>query len=142
MKQTSQPKGKDINHAWHEVDANGQALGRLSSHIAGLLMGKNKTNYAPHLDMGDWVVVKNAKAVKLTGRKDKQKVYYRHSGYPKGFKEIKVEKLRVEQPEKIIIHAVKGMLPVNRLRDKRMARLKVFAGDKHPFQNKLENKQV
>lgn len=142
MKQTTQPKGKDINHTWHEVDANGQVLGRLSSYIAGLLMGKNKSNYAPHLDMGDWVVVKNAKTIKLTGRKDKQKVYYKHSGYPKGFKEIKIEKLRTEQPEKIIIHAVKGMLPVNRLRDKRMARLKVFAGDKHPFQSKLENKKV
>ncbi len=73
MKQTTQPKGKDINHTWHEVDANGQVLGRLSSYIAGLLMGKNKSNYAPHLDMGDWVVVKNAKTIKLTGQKINRK---------------------------------------------------------------------
>jgi len=139
MKQTTQPKAKDINHAWHEIDANGMVLGRLSSQIAGLLMGKHKTNYAPHLDMGDWVIVKNAQTVKLTGRKDKQKVYYKHSGYPGGFREIKVEKLRAEQPEKIIEWAVKGMLPDNRLKDKRMARLKVFAGDKHPFSEKLES---
>ncbi len=141
MKQTIQPKGKDISHAWHEIDAKGQVLGRLSTQIASLLMGKHKANYAPHLDMGDWVVVKNARNIKLTGRKDKQKVYYKHSGYPKGFREIKIDKIRSEQPEKIIQKAVKGMLPDNRLRDKRMARLKIFAQDKHPFVKKFEGKE-
>ncbi len=140
MKQTTQPKGKDINRAWYEIDAKGQVLGRLSTQIASLLMGKHKVNYAPYLDMGDWVVVKNAQKVKLTGHKDKQKVYYKHSGYPSGFREIKVEKMREEQPEKIIQRAVKGMLPDNRLRDKRLARLKVFPQDQHPFTEKLDTK--
>lgn len=134
---TFQPKSKDIKRQWHLIDVKGKILGRVATEIATLLLGKNKPNYAPHLDSGDYVVVINAKGVKLTGRKGKQKVYRSHSGYPGGFKEIKFAKLLSEQPEKIITHAVSGMLPDNRLKKGRLKRLKVFADDKHPYNNKF-----
>jgi large subunit ribosomal protein L13 len=127
---TYQPKQKEIKRKQQVVDAEGRVLGRLATEIAGLLMGKHKATYSRHMDMGDWVVVVNAKKVKVTGRKSKQKVYYKHSGYPGGFKEVKFEKLKKERPERIIELAVKRMLPKNRLQSKRMARLKVFAGEK------------
>lgn len=137
---TYQPKHKDIKRNWHLVDAKGKILGRLSSDIAKLLQGKHKPTYANHMDMGDYVVVVNADSVELTGKKEKQKVYYRHSGYPGGFKEIKFEKMKADQPEKIIEMAVTGMLPRNRLHTPRMRRMKVFAGDKHPYGDKLKTK--
>lgn len=136
---TYQPKAKDIKRDWHLVDAKGQILGRMASNIVKLLMGKHKVYYAPHMDMGDYVVVINAGDVKVSGKKEKQKVYYKHSGYPGGFKEVAYSKLKKEQPEKIIELAVKRMLADNRLRDKRMARLKVVAGDKNPYKDKFKN---
>jgi len=139
MKKTYQKPKEEVKRSWHLKDADNKVLGRLASEITQYLMGKHKVDYTPHTDMGDYVVVTNAQKVKLTGRKDKQKVYYKHSGYPKGFREIKVEKLRDEQPEKIIAWAVKRMLPDNRLRDPRMARLKIFAKENHTFEKELKN---
>ena len=138
MQKTHQPKAKDIKRSWHLIDAKGRVLGRMASEIAGLLMGKQKVNYAPHMDMGDFVVVINAKDIELTGKKKEQKVYYSHSGYPGGLKEVKFEKLIKEQPSKVTQLAVKRMLPSNRLKSNRMARLKVFAGEKHNFNNKVQ----
>lgn len=138
MKKTYQPREKDVKRNWHLVNADDAVLGRMASKIAVLLMGKHKPTYATHIDMGDWVVVINAKDVKLTGRKAQQKVYQKHSGYPGGFKEIKFEKMISEQPEKVIRLAVSRMLPNNRLRSKRMARLKVFAGETDKYKDKLK----
>ncbi|OGM29559.1 50S ribosomal protein L13 [Candidatus Woesebacteria bacterium RIFCSPHIGHO2_01_FULL_44_10] len=121
---TYQPKAKEIERERHLIDAKGKILGRLASTIAQLLMGKHKVKYAPHLDMGDFVVVTNAGSVKVTGKKEEKKVYYKHSGYPGGFKEVAYAKLKAEQPTKIIKLAVKRMLPDNKLRKNRMARLK------------------
>ena len=132
-KKTYQPKGKEIERKWHLFDAKGKVLGRLASEIARLLMGKHKVKYANHLDMGDFVIVINAKEVRLTGRKKSQKVYRSHSGYPGGFKEVSFKKMLEEHPERIIQKAVYGMLPDNRLRSNRMNRLKVFPEKSHPY---------
>jgi len=121
---TYQPKHSEITRESHLLDADGQVLGRFATQVAELLMGKNKPKFSRHMDMGDFVTVKNSKLVKLTGKKDSQKVYKSHSGFPGGYKEVKVAQLRKEQPEKIIKSAVKGMLPKNRLQADRMARLK------------------
>lgn len=138
-KKTHQPKKSEIVRNWHLVDADSKILGRMASEIAQFLIGKHKKNYANNFDMGDYVVVINAKKVELTGRKAKQKVYRRHSGYPGGFKEVKYEQLIEEHPAKVIEYAVSGMLPKNRLKDKRMRRLKVFAGSKHDYVDKLKD---
>ena len=139
---TYQPKAKDIKRAWHLFDAKGKVLGRLSTEVAKLLMGKQKVTYAPHLDMGDYVVIINAKEVVLTGAKMSNKVYQSHSGFPGGFKEVKVQKMMDEMPTRVIEKAIYGMIPTNRLTAKRMARLKVFEGSKHPYENRFatENK--
>jgi len=136
---TTHLSSKDIKRNWHEFDAEGKVLGRLASEVATLLMGKHKRTYSPHMDNGDYVIVKNAKKVMVTGNKETQKVYYKHSNYPSGLKTVKLSKLREEQPEKIIEHAVRGMLPKNRTQDIRMRRLKVIAGESHAFKNKLKN---
>jgi len=125
---TFQPKQKEIKRNRHLIDAKDKILGRMATEVAGLLMGKHKANYSAHLDSGDFVVVVNAEKVELTGRKKQQKLYRRHSGYPGGFKEIKFAQMRQEHPERIIEHAVSGMLPDNRLKKDRMARLKVVVG--------------
>ena len=138
---TYQPKQKDIKRNWHLIDAKGEVLGRTASKIAQLLMGKHRPDYSDHMDMGDYVVVTNAKEVRLTGRKMDQKVYYKHSGYPGGLKEVKVKKLLKEQPEKVIEKAVYGMLPTNRIRRKRMRRLIIFAGKEHKYKDKFKNKK-
>ncbi len=136
---TFQPKAKEIQREWHLIDARDRILGRLASEIVPLLTGKNKVSYAPHLDMGDYVVVINAGKVKVSGRKEKQKVYYRHSGYPGGFKKISYLKLKKEHPKRIIELAVKRMLADNRLRRPRMTRLRIFSGEEHPYRNKFKN---
>lgn len=135
---TYQPKAKDIKRNWHLIDAKGQILGRIASGIVKYLIGKNKVSYVPHLDMGDYVVLLNSEKVKVSGKKEEQKKYYRHSGYPSGFKEVSYSKLKAKQPERIIMLAVKRMLPANRLRDKRMNRLKVIIGEKNPYQDKFK----
>lgn len=131
---TYQLKAKEIKRNWHLLDAKDQVLGRMATKIATLLMGKQKKEYTPHMDMGDFVVVINAKKVDLTGNKKEKKLYRRHSGYPGGLKELNFAHLIEKQPEKVIKLAVSGMLPGNRLKDKRLSRLKVFSGEKHDYE--------
>lgn len=140
MKQTKSTKISNIQRDWHLVDLKGKILGRIASDIALLLMGKNKPNFVRNLDMGDFVVVINAKDFKVTGNKEKLKKYYRHSGYPGGFKSETLGDLRQRKPQDVIIHAVSGMLPQNRLKDKMLSRLHVFEEETHTFKDKF-NKQ-
>lgn len=140
QKKTFQPKKGEVKREWHLIDAKGQILGRMCTNIANLLTGKLKPTYSSHMDSGDYVVVVNAKEVKVTGNKEKEKTYYRHSGYPGGFRETKLSQMRAEHPTRIVELAVKRMMADNRLQDKRMARLKVFAGEIHPYKAKFENK--
>jgi large subunit ribosomal protein L13 len=139
MTQTTKPtKIADIKRTWHLVDAKGQVLGRLSTHIATLLMGKSKPYFAKNMDCGDYVIVINAKDVKITGLKATKKTYFRHSGYPGGFKGETFQELQSRKPEDVIMHAVKGMLPQNKLRDSMLTRLRVFAGETHTYEDKLK----
>ena len=131
-------KVSDIKREWHIVDASNKVLGRLATQIAGLLMGKHKSIFSRNLDTGDLVVVINAEKVRLTGNKAEQKLYHRHSGYPGGLKSITFEKMIKTNPNRVIEHAVKGMLPNNRLRAKVMKRLRVYVGDKHPYQGQVK----
>jgi len=126
-----------VKRDWHLIDVKEQTLGRIGTKIAHLLMGKGKPYFVRNLDVGDYVVVLNAKDVKVTGRKEEQKNYYRHSGYPGGFRKETLKELRSRRPEEIIRHAVKGMLPQNRLRDKMLKRLFVFAGEEHKYGDKF-----
>lgn len=136
---TKATKASEIKRTWHLIDAKGKILGRLATQIAKILMGKDKPYYVANLDCGDYVVVINAAEVEVSGRKRKQKLYRRHSGYPGGFKETTFEKMIERDPRKIIRQAVSGMLPKNKLRDGRLARLKVFVDDKHPYGEKFSN---
>ncbi|OGM13899.1 50S ribosomal protein L13 [Candidatus Woesebacteria bacterium RIFCSPLOWO2_01_FULL_39_23] len=138
---TYQPRQKDVIREWHLIDAKGAVLGRLATEVATYLTGKNKATYSNHMDVGGWVIVTNARDVILTGKKSIQKLYRSHSGFPGGFKEIKFEKMFAERPTKVIELAVSGMLPDNRLKSKRLARLKVYADEKHPYGNRFQNKQ-
>lgn len=130
-------KAADIEREWHIVDAADKTLGRLSTQIARLLMGKHKPIYTPSQDTGDFVVVINAEKVRVTGNKAKQKLYYRHSGYPGGLKSISLEKTMQTYPTRVIEYAVKGMLPHTRLGNVMRKRLKVYAGEKHPHTSQL-----
>ncbi|MDO8487307.1 MAG: 50S ribosomal protein L13 [Candidatus Curtissbacteria bacterium] len=123
--------------AWYLFDAKSKVLGRLASEIASILSGKNKVDYVPYLDKGDFVVVINAKEIKVSGKKESQKLYYRHSGYPGGLKSKSVQDTREEQPEQLIRHAVVGMLPRNRLARQMVKKLYVFSGKDHPYQDKF-----
>ena len=134
---TYSPKAKEIKRTWHLVDYTDQLLGRMATKIASFLIGKGKPYFTPHLDCGDYVVVVNAEKVKVSGKKSTQKIYYRHSGYPGGFKQIPFERQMEKDPRKVIELAVKGMLPKNKLRAVRLRRLKVFVGDQHPYQEKM-----
>ncbi len=129
---TYSTKASDIKREWHVVDASDKVLGRLATQIARVLMGKHKPIFSRNLDTGDFVVVINAEKVRVTGNKAKQKVYYRHSGYPGGLKSITLEKMMQTHPTRAIEHAVKGMLPHNRLGAKIFKKLRVYAGDTHP----------
>jgi len=129
---TYSPKAGDIERQWHVIDASGKTLGRLSIQIAGLLMGKHKPMFTPNQDTGDFVVVINAAKIHVTGNKMKQKLYYRHSGYPGGLKTIPLEKMMQTNPTRVIELAVKGMLPHTRLGESMRKKLKVYAGDTHP----------
>ncbi|HCH34732.1 MAG: ribosomal protein L13, nonfunctional [Candidatus Saccharibacteria bacterium GW2011_GWC2_48_9] len=128
---TYSQKPSEISREWYLVDASELPLGRLSTIIAKLLVGKSKPTYTPHMDAGDYVVVINAKQVPVTGDKERQKIYYRHSGFPGGIKDARLEEVREKFPERIIESAVKGMLPKNKLQADRMNRLRVFAGSEH-----------
>lgn len=119
---------KDIKREKHIIDASGKILGRLATEVATLLMGKNKANFVPYLDTGDYVVVTNAVKIKVSGKKMQNKVYTRHSGYPAGLRVETFDKMIVRKPEYVIEHAVKGMLPHNRLGSQMIKKLKVFEG--------------
>ena len=136
-------KPGEIERRWYVVDAEGQNLGRLATRIADTLRGKNKPQFTPHVDTGDFVVVVNAEKITVTGKKLDEKIsvtgnkradkkYYRHSGYPGGIKERTLEEMLARRPEEVIRHAVKGMLPRNRLARKQLTKLKVYAGPEHP----------
>ncbi len=129
---TYSTKASDIERQWHVIDASGKVLGRLATQAASLLMGKHKPIFSRHLDTGDFVVIINADKVRFTGNKAEQKLYYRHSGYPGGLKSISLEKMLETNPSRVIEHAVKGMLPHNRLGAQMMKKLRVYAGEEHP----------
>lgn len=131
-KYTPSAKATDNPGKWYVVDADGAVLGRLAAAVASRLRGKHNPFFTPHVDCGDCIVVINADKIALTGRKWKQKRYYRHSGYIGGLKEITAEKLLEKKPEDLVRFAVKGMLPKNRLGSVLFKKLKVYAGDKHP----------
>ena len=136
---TYSAKPADIERKWHLVDASGQTLGRMSVQIARLIMGKHKPMFTPNQDTGDFVVVINADKVRVTGNKAKQKLYYRHSGYPGGLRSVTLEKTMQTNPARVIEHAVRGMLPHTRLGAQMRKRLKVYAGDQHPHAAQIAN---
>ena len=125
-------KKSDIEKDWWVADAEGQILGRFASKIAQVLRGKHKVNFTPHMDMGDFVVVINAGKIQVTGKKETDKTYFRHTGYPGGGKETSLAEFRRNKPERIVENAVKGMLPHNRLGRSILSHLKVYAGADHP----------
>jgi len=137
---TFSPKPSDIQRAWWVVDADGQVLGRLATDVARLLRGKHKAIFAPHADTGDYVIVVNAKAIRLTGKKAEQKMYVRHSGYPGGIREVPYGTLLATRPRQAVEKAVKGMLPHNRLGRAMFGKLKVYDGPEHPHSS--QNPQV
>jgi large subunit ribosomal protein L13 len=128
---TYTPKAADIERKWWVVDAEDRVLGRLASEVAQILRGKHKPMFAPHLDTGDYVIVVNAEKVRVTGKKEEQKTYFRHTGYMGGDKHIPLSRMRAEQPEQLIELAVKGMLPKNNLGRLMRKKLKVYAGPEH-----------
>src|SRR3989344_4830894 len=132
-------KLSDIKRDWHLINAKGKVLGRLSADIAKLLMGKTKGYYTPHLDTGDFVVIINAKDVVLSGKKETQKKYYRHSGYPGGLHFKTASQIRQNNPEKLIRHATQGMLPKTRLGKIMLKKLFIYADSKHPYGDKFKS---
>lgn len=131
---TTFPSAKSLLRTWHVIDARDAVLGRLASKAARLLMGKHKPQYTPFLDTGDHVIVVNADKVRLTGAKEEQKMYRRHSGYPGGLVEISARKMRATRPARVVELAVSGMLPKTKLGKQMYRKLKVYAGDRHPHQ--------
>jgi large subunit ribosomal protein L13 len=123
---------QDVERSWWVIDAEGKTLGRLATEIARRLRGKHKPEYTPHVDTGDFIVVVNAEKVRVTGKKETDKIYWRHSGYPGGIKQTNVATMRETHPERIIEKAVKGMLPRNSLGRTMYRKLKVYAGAEHP----------
>lgn len=136
-RQTKSVKAKDVKRNWHLVDVAGQVLGRVSPGIARLLQGKNKTDYVPYLDVGDYVVVVNSKKVIVTGKKDETKIYTSYSGYPGGLKVKTFSSLMEKNSSHIIKHAVSGMLPKNKFREDRLNRLFIFPDENHQYKNKF-----
>jgi len=135
---TSSISGKNIQRKWYLIDAKDQILGRMATEVAKILMGKNKAGFVPYLDMGDFVVVTNASKVLVSGKKSQTKRYVRHSGYPGGLTVEIFDEMIKRKPEHIVEHAVLGMLPGNKLGKKMIKKLKVFAGDEHPYKKQLE----
>jgi len=129
---TYSPSANDITREWHVIDANEQVLGRMASQVARLLMGKHKPGYTPHLDTGDYVIVINAAKVRISGKKTKQKIYYRHSGYPGGLHSRTFEELFAASPTRVVEIAVRGMLPKNRLGSAMFKKLRVYPESDHP----------
>ncbi|MEK7166628.1 MAG: 50S ribosomal protein L13 [Patescibacteria group bacterium] len=135
-------KGTDIEHNWQHVDVNGKVLGRVATEIALRLTGKSKPYFVRHLDCGDHVVVTGAKDVVVTGRKAAEKIYTSYSGYPGGLRKESFTSLHTRRPEEVIIRAVTGMLPKNKLRDKLLKRLYVFPGSEHKYMDKLKVQKI
>jgi large subunit ribosomal protein L13 len=133
-KYTSSAKNSDNPQKWCVVDADGAVLGRLASQVAHRLRGKHNPRFTPHVDTGDWVIVINAEKIVLTGRKMDQKIYYRHSGYIGGLKQVSAKELLKKKPEELVRAAVKGMLPKNKLGRRLFKKLKVYTGNAHPHE--------
>ena len=133
-KYTSSAKKSDNPQKWYLVDANGAVLGRLASQVAHRLRGKHNPKFTPHVDTGDWVIVINAEKIVLTGRKMDQKMYYRHSGYIGGLKQMNAKELLEKKPQELVRSAVKGMLPKNKLGRQLFKKLKVYIGTAHPHE--------
>ena len=131
-RRTYSAKASDVTRKWYVVDAEGKTLGRLATAIAATLRGKNKPTYTPHVDTGDFVIVLNAGKVKVTGDKEVQKIYYRHSNYPGGLKSTSLKDMRARHPERIIENAVQGMLPRTTLGKAQLRKLKIYEGAEHP----------
>ncbi len=129
---TFSPRPSDIERTWFVVDAADMVLGRLATRVAHVLRGKHKPTFAPHMDMGDHVIVVNAAKVRLTGAKGQQNLAYRHSGYPGGLKSVSFGRLLEERPERLVERAVRGMLPKNSIGRSQLRKLKVYAGPDHP----------
>lgn len=134
LQKTFMAKESEVEKKWYIIDADGEILGRLASRVANILRGKHKPTYTPHVDSGDFVIVVNAERVRVTGNKELDKVYYRHTGYPGGLKTRTVKEMRERRPERMIELAVKGMLPHNRLGRRQFTKLKVYAGANHPHE--------
>ena len=132
MTRTYSPKAADVKHDWLVIDATDVVLGRLATHAAALLRGKHKTTFAPHMDMGDYVVIVNADKVVLTHNKPQQKRAYRHSGYPGGLRSVSYADLLEKNPERAVEKAIRGMLPKNSIGRQQIGKLKVYAGADHP----------
>src|SRR4030043_440818 len=132
---TYQAKKEELEYKWYLVNADGKVLGRLATELAKILKGKNKPTYTPHVDTGDFVIVVNAGKLTLTGKKMKDKIYYHHTGYPGGIKEINAEKLLAKKPTEMIRMAVKGMLPKTSLGRQMLRKLKIYAGPNHPHES-------
>ncbi|MFO0703314.1 MAG: 50S ribosomal protein L13 [Patescibacteria group bacterium] len=131
-----------VERKWILIDVSGKILGRAATEITNILTGKGKTAYAPNIDIGDYVVVVNASEVKVTGRKELQKVYTNYSGYPGGLKKTALGKAMEKSPEQVVRRAVSGMLPKNKLRDRRLARLHIYSDGNHPYQSKFANSKA
>ncbi len=129
---TYSPKPQDVQRNWHVIDAQDRILGRMATEIAVKLRGKDKPEFAPHMDMGDFVIVVNAEKIKVTGEKLSQKKYYRYTGFPGGIRDISLEKLIQKKPEEVIRRSVRGMLPKNKIGRDLLKKLKVYSGPDHP----------
>lgn len=140
MNKTYQATPKDIKREWHLIDLKGMTLGRATTRIATLLQGKHKPTYTAHLDVGDYVVVINAKDLVVTGAKLDDKLYQHHSGHPGGFKSRTLKEQLVKDPTKVVEHSVKGMLPKNKLASPRLQRLKIYSESEHPHANHFSAK--
>ncbi|MCL1594056.1 MAG: 50S ribosomal protein L13 [Actinomycetia bacterium] len=137
LQRTYSPKPGDITRSWYVIDAENVPLGRLASEVAQIVRGKNKPTYAPHFDGGDFVVIVNADKIHVSGNKEAEKVYYRHSGYPGGLRAETLSKIRKNHPERLIETAVRGMLPKNRLGRQIFKKMKVYAGPDHPHEAQM-----
>ena len=131
---THSVKKSEISEQWHLIDASEKPLGRIATEISRLLRGKHRPNYSPHLHLGDYVVVVNAEKIHLTGAKQQKKLYYRYSGYQGGLKTRTFQEMMAKDPTRVVVHAVKGMLPSNRLGRRLLKKLKVYSGSKHPHE--------
>ena len=138
---TFSAKAHEVKRDWYIIDASNKTLGRLAAKIAHRLRGKHKAEYTPHVDTGDYIVVTNVETIKVTGRKFKDKIYYNHTGFPGGIKEITFEKLQAKHPERVLERAVKGMLPKNSLGRDMFRKLKIYVGSEHPHEA-LQPKQL